>query len=52
MSLTYGAYQLFHIREAQTFLRSLIYAIIMVVLYIGSYMIQQRWVFFNKKNAK
>ena len=36
--------------ESQIFLRSLIYAIVMVVLFIGSYVIQQRWVFSNKKS--
>ena len=48
--LTHGVYLVFSIGESQIFLRSLIYAIVMVVLFIGSYVIQQRWVFSNKKS--
>ena len=43
--LTQGAYRLFGIPDTATGLRTLIYAIVMTVLYIASYVIQQRWVF-------
>ena len=43
--LTQGTYALFGITDSQTGLRTLLYAIVMTVLFIVSYMIQQRWVF-------
>ncbi len=43
--LTQGVYWLFLIPETAVLLRTLIYAVVMTVLYIASYMIQQRWVF-------
>ena len=43
--LTQGVYSLLSIPEGATGLRTLIYAIVMTVLYIASYVIQQRWVF-------
>ncbi len=43
--LTHGVFALFSIAESQTFLRALIYALVMVVLFIVSFTIQQRWVF-------
>ena len=46
--LTQGAYELLNIGDDQTFLRTLIYAVVMTVLYIASFMIQQRWVFAAK----
>ncbi len=46
--LTQGLYWLLHIPEGATGLRTLIYAIVMTVLYILSFMIQQRWVFAPK----
>ena len=45
LGLTHGAYLLFGIRDDQTLLRTLIYVIVMTVLYITSFIIQQRWVF-------
>jgi len=47
MLLTDGAYALFGITEAQVALRTVIYVAVMAVLFIASYMIQQRWVFKN-----
>ena len=47
--LTWGANTLLHIDSEQTFLRTLIYVIIMVVLYFASFVIQQRWVFAARK---
>ena len=47
--LTDGVYHLFHIAEVQTFLRTVIYTIVMTVLFIASYLIQQRWVFATKR---
>ena len=43
--LTQGAISLFGISDGQNGLRTLVYAIVMTVLFIISYMIQQRWVF-------
>ena len=48
MLLTQGAYILFGISDDQTLLRTVIYALVMTVLYIASFMIQQRWVFAAK----
>ena len=50
--LTHGAYALFSIPESATGLRALIYAVVMTVLYLVSYMAQQRWVFKEKRDAK
>ncbi len=49
--LTDGTYRLFSIGEHQIALRTLIHTIVMTVLFIISYLIQQRWVFtqHNKK---
>ena len=47
--LTEGAYRLLHIADSQTGLRTLIYVAVMTVLFILSFVIQQRWVFRNKK---
>jgi len=49
--LTQGSYTLLHISERQGGLRTLIYVIVMVVLYFISYTIQRSWVFANN-NAK
>lgn len=46
---TQGLYALLAISDRATFLRTLIYVIVMCVLYLVSYMIQQRWVFAAKK---
>ena len=48
--LTQGAYSLFGISDTATGLRTLIYTVVMTVLYFLSYMIQQRWVFAPDKN--
>ena len=48
--LTQGAYALLGISDSATGLRTLIYAVVMTVLYIFSYMIQQRWVFAPEKD--
>ena len=45
LGLTHGTYLLLGIRDEQTFLRTLIYVTVMAVLYIVSFIIQQRWVF-------
>ncbi len=50
LGLTHGLIWLFHIKESQTFLRSVLYAVVMAVLFVASYMIQQRWVFHNTKS--
>ena len=48
--LTQGVYWLFQIPDNANFLRTLIYTIVMTVLYFISYMIQQRWVFAPQKS--
>ena len=49
MLLTFGIYALFSISEAQTVLRAVIYAGVMVALFFVSFFVQQRWVFVSKK---
>jgi hypothetical protein len=49
--LTQGVYALLSIPDTANGLRTLIYALVMTVLYFLSYMIQQRWVFAPQKNA-
>lgn len=48
--LTQGVYWLCRIPDNANFLRTLIYTIVMTVLYFVSYMIQQRWVFAPRKS--
>ena len=48
--LTQGVYALFHVSDSATGLRTLLYAVVMTVLYFVSYMIQQRWVFAPQKS--
>ncbi len=43
--LTEGAFRLFSVSESAHLLRTLIYVCVMTVLFVMSYMIQQRWVF-------
>jgi len=50
--LTHGTYMLLNIPEDATGLRALIYAVVMTVLYLVSYMVQQRWVFREKREDK
>ncbi|MBO4937506.1 MAG: bifunctional glycosyltransferase family 2/GtrA family protein [Oscillospiraceae bacterium] len=50
--LTQGVYALLSIPDTATGLRTLIYAVVMTVLYIVSFMIQQRWVFAPQKHSK
>ena len=47
--LTEGTYALFSISASAVGLRTLIYVIVMTVLFVASYMIQQRWVFAPEK---
>ena len=48
--LTQGVYALLNISDTATGLRTLIYAVVMTILYFVSYMIQQRWVFAPEKS--
>ncbi len=48
--LTQGLCQIFHVADNQTGLRGLIYAAVMLILFILSYVIQKRWVFATKHN--
>ena len=49
--LTQGVYALFGIPDSATGLRTVLYAVVMTVLYFASYMIQQRWVFAPEKST-
>ncbi len=49
LALTYGIYLIFRIPADATFLRGLIYAIVMTALFFASFIIQQRWVFAGSK---
>lgn len=51
MGLTYGVFALFGIGAGQTLLRALIYGIVMAVLFIFTFMVQQRWVFAEKHRS-
>lgn len=44
---TQGVYAIFAIPDSATFLRSLIYVIVMCALFVMTFMLQQRWVFVN-----
>ena len=48
--LTQGVYILFNIPDSANVLRTVLYAVVMTVLYFASYMIQQRWVFAPEKS--
>ena len=48
--LTQGVYALFRISDQANGMRTMIYAVVMTVLYFVSYMIQQRWVFAPQKS--
>ena len=48
--LTQGVYALLGISDSANALRTVIYAVVMTVLYFVSYMIQQRWVFAPQKS--
>ena len=48
--LTQGVYTLFSVPDDAHVLRTVLYAVVMTVLFILSYMIQQRWVFAPQKN--
>ncbi len=50
--LTQGVYALLSIPDGATGLRTLLYAVVMTVLYFVSYAIQQRWVFSAKSSKK
>lgn len=53
LGLTYGAYLLFHIGQEQIVLRGVVYACVMVVLFVFNFIIQQRWVFAaERKDSK
>ena len=48
--LTHGVYALFSIAPTAEVLRTVIYTLVMIFLFIVSYMIQQRWVFAPKES--
>ena len=47
--LTYGSYSLFSITEEQVLLRGAVYAGVMVVLFVVSFLFQRSWVFAAEK---
>jgi len=50
--LTQGVCDLFGVPDDATGLRTLLYAVVMCVLFVASYLIQQRWVFAAKTSRK
>ncbi len=50
--LTHGAFLLFGIGEEKTGLRALVYAVVMTVLFVVSFVIQQRWVFRTQQTLR
>ena len=52
LGLTHGLYLLFSIGENQVGLRALIYGVVMVALFLLSYVVQQRWVFTAEKEKE
>ncbi len=52
LGLTYGFCSLFGVAADATFLRGLIYMVTMVLLFFVSFLIQQRWVFSDKKERE
>ena len=48
IGLTYGVFALLGIGPQQTFLRAVIYGIVMAVLFLFTFLVQQRWVFREK----
>lgn len=50
--LTCGANMALHVGSEQTFLRTTVYVVVMVILYFASFMIQQRWVFAEPKKER
>ena len=52
LGATHGLYLIFSIGSSQTVLRAVIYALVMAVLYIASFMIKQRWVFAWRKKER
>ena len=50
-SLTYGSFLLFGIQPEQVVLRAIIYAIVMAMLFVISFSIQQRWVFHTNQKS-
>ncbi len=50
IGLSHGAYLLFGISEAQTLIRGIVHFGVMVLLFLFSFVLQQRWVFSGKKD--
>lgn len=50
--LTEGVFRAAHIGDRQTMLRTVIYGLVMAALFVGSYMIQHRWVFAPEEKEK
>ena len=49
LGFTQGVYALFHIPDSAIFLRSLLYVVVMCVLFVLTFVLQQRWVFAGQK---
>ena len=50
--LCYGCYEVFRIGEEQVLLRSLIYGVVMIVLFVVSFLAQKWWVFSATEKAE
>ena len=51
MLLTYGVCTLFHIQDHQLAAQGIVYALVMTVLFLVSFTVQQRWVFAAQKSG-
>jgi len=52
MLATEGIYAMFNIGESLVLLRSVYHTVVMIILYFVSFLVQQRWVFANRKKAQ
>lgn len=52
LTLTHGMFLLFGIGEERTVLRALIYALVMTLLFVASFVIQQQWVFRTRQTDR
>lgn len=50
LALTYGIYSLFSIGAERIVLRGAVHVMVMVALFVVSYIVQERWVFADKSN--
>lgn len=52
IGLSYGMFELLGIHASQTLLRAVVYALVMAVLFIFNFLMQQKWVFSGKETTQ